>query len=222
MKETQVRFTGTGLDFFLFMLVRVLLVIVTLGLYLFFLNAAKRRWTYERTFFGEHNMVYRTSFLDWLVGTLINTLLMAFSFGLAAPWVMVRAKRYAMEHSYLSDGRRFAFTGSGVDVILLLLVTMVALPLSLGFAFPWIAAMWKNWEWRNTRLSAVPTNDLGQNGLKFHFMEFRGTGGQLAGTFILNFILTMLTLGCYGPWAAVGVMVWEAENIHLRDAKAAA
>jgi len=216
-------FTGRGEDFFVFQLIQAFLVIITLGLYIPFRRRALRNWRYQRTIVEGQAMCYRASLMDWLGHTILNLFLVVITFGLYFPWAIASGVKYALEHTFLEDGRRFAFDGTGGQVIGLLLLSVLLIPISLGFALPWVLTLWLDWKWGHSRLSLESAELEVRGSLAIQSVEdggwrsmvFQGQGGDLFGTFALNWFLTLCTLGIYGAWAAVNIMRWEAKYIAI-------
>jgi uncharacterized membrane protein YjgN (DUF898 family) len=207
--QTQGEFKGKGFELLIFLLIRVILVIVTLGIYALFFGSAYRRWIYSHTHFGELELEYKSDLGDFIIFTLINMILLGLTFGLALPWVIARQTKYVQQHSQLSDGRKFDFSGNGLQVIGLTIISALGLMFTLGLASPWIISMWSNWKWNNTTI----IGDTGDS--KF---QFEGEGVKLAGVFIVNWLLTLITFGLYSPWAWASVLRWEFSNLKITDA----
>jgi uncharacterized membrane protein YjgN (DUF898 family) len=54
-------------------------------------------------------------------------------------------------------------------------------------------------------------------GLRRHQFEFRGTGGEYFGIWIVNLLLTIITLGIYGAWAKVRTWRYFYANTFIGD-----
>jgi len=221
MQDDRVEFVGTGGDFFVFGLIQGVLVLLTLGIYFLLLPGAVKNWKLSRTLVEGVPMRHKGSLLDGLGSILANFLLIVCSAGLAMPWIVARNKRYDLEHTFLEDGRRFTFAGSGGQVIGQFLIGLVAIPCTLGLAFPWVYAMWKRWEWDNTRLSndradtsmrgSLALESVGSGG--WREATFDGQGSEFFGIHLVNTLLSIATFGLYGAWGAVKLFRWEFEHV---------
>lgn len=213
--QIRVTFTGTGGGFLLFCLTRIPWIVLTLGLYLFYLPTAKRRWQYKHTFFDGVPMIYSTHFGHWLWDLIVDGVLMALTLGLYLPWSFAGNSRYLKEHSRLEDGRRFAFRGKGSEVILLTILRVIVAPLTGFVALPFIEHLWKQWAWKKTLLTELPGADPNAPGTSLLDLEYTDTLGEVAGRYIIDYVLTVLTLGLWYPWAAANAMRAEARAIEV-------
>lgn len=73
---------------------------------------------------------------------------------------------------------------------------------TLGLAFPWALSM---------KLKFITSRTIvdGQR------LDFDGTGGQLFGTWIKLFLLTIVTLGIYALWTEIEIQRWVARHTHF-------
>ena len=222
----RLKFTGTGLDILGFYLGQLVLIVCTLGIWIFFALKAFKQWKLRHTQVEGVPLRYRGSFVDAIVSRIKDLIFMAITFGFGLPWLIAGNKAYDLEHTLREDGRRLGFVGTGGQVIGLTLITVFAVPLTLGFAIPWLYILWKRWEWRNTRISVQAADPNARGSLSFEQVkdggwqsfDFHGTATSLLGLYLVNMILSALTFGIYGAWATVALFRWETENVELVQA----
>lgn len=101
-----------------------------------------------------------------------------------------------MEKSYF-DGGLLQLIGWRIVGVLLSVCT-------LGLGIPWAVCMLYDWEARHTVING-------------HRLRFTGTGGQLFGSYIKWWLLTLLTLGIYGLWVPIKVKKWITKHSEFAD-----
>jgi len=145
----QIKFTGTGLEFFKIWIVNLLLTLVTLGIYSAWATVRTRRYFYGNTHVAGSRFDFHGTGLQILVGRVIALVLLlgwsqghfihpylpivciAIVIGLF-PWFMVRALRFRMRNTSLHN-LRFNFSGTSPQAYKILLgYLFVLLALSMG------------------------------------------------------------------------------------------
>ena len=96
------------------------------------------------------------------------------------------------------------FTGTAIALFGKIVLSILLIIISLGFATPWVICMLLRWITGNTYV----------NGKR---LRFDGRGGGLFGKYILWTFLTIITFGIYGFWNALNMTKWITKHIHISD-----
>lgn len=99
---------------------------------------------------------------------------------------------------------RFAFRGSGIGYIWLLLWTSLVSVVTLGLFFPWAYSAQQRWILSNTY--------IGERQL-----AFVGSGVGFLWQWLLILVLSTVTLGLFIPWGYCMFKRWETENTVFAD-----
>jgi uncharacterized membrane protein YjgN (DUF898 family) len=215
-QQERIVFRASGVDFIVFWIKSTVLVSVTFGLYSFFVPRALRCWKISHSSLQGHPLKFVGGLWSFVKGTLIDAVLMIVTLGLYLPWSVVAQKAAGINNTAVDDGRRFRFQGSAGQVIGLSIISAFAIVFSLGLALPWVFVRWKRWEWENTKLSRGPQSGTDKTD-DWQKLRFTGRSWSLFKTFIVDYFLTVITLGIYSFWAAVNITRWEFENVVLED-----
>lgn len=204
------RFTGNGAEYFRIWIVNLALSILTLGIYSAWAKARRLRWFHGHTQLAGSSFAYHGEPIAILKGRLIAAALLAiyvvaghidplYSIGvlvllaLAAPWLIVRARMFALRMSSWR-GVRFDFVpdyaGSYREIGGALLLAI----LSLGLAFPWF--VYRRWRFVITRsqFGAQPFNLGADSGPFFRVGYLTMLVGVLA-IYGAGFVLAILMAG---------------------------
>lgn len=180
-----------------------------------FLRAYRIRRT---TMFGEPLQVRRgVAAVAWNVVS--DLLILAVTAGLGLPWVHARNRRkfYASCVVPARNARPLEFLGTGEEVLGRALLTLILLPLAVGSAgilAPLITWIWVKWEHSNL---LFPDRFGRQRPMAFD----GGFGGYYARA-LLGWLLCILTLGIWRPWALAAEWRWIAANTFVDDEHRAA
>lgn len=196
-EEPDIRFDATYAQSAGIILGGVLLTIVTLGLYRPFHRTAMRRWRARHTLIHGSRLQYRAPLKSYVLLFVVQTVMYILTLGLYAPWGIVRSERHFWRHVTAEDGRTCAFEGRGSDLVGLMVVSILAVILTLGLAAPYVSFLIERW-----RLSHV---SVGGERLK--------VTGTFGGLFLIKLaaLLTPFTLGLILPWTVVAQYRWWAQ-----------
>jgi uncharacterized membrane protein YjgN (DUF898 family) len=121
-------FDGQGRDLLGSYILAVLLLIPTMGLYLFWFAAKKQRYLWDHTTLGTSRFHSTVTGGALFLLSLGNLFLLIFTLGLGWPWVMVRNVRFAFTYLTLEgplnldaiqqEAQAASPTGEGLDSIL--------------------------------------------------------------------------------------------------------
>jgi uncharacterized membrane protein YjgN (DUF898 family) len=166
------RFTGSGAEYFRIWIVNVLLSVLTLGLYSAWAKVRRLRYFYGHTSVDGSTFGYHASPIAILKGRLIAyavVLVLAVLSEVAPllasvlylpllmvmPIVLVRAFRFrAANSSY--RGIRFGFDGMEADAYRVFLFWPIAVPFSLGLAYPFVTKLQREFFVGHSRLGRSP------------------------------------------------------------------
>ncbi len=99
------------------------------------------------------------------------------------------------------------FTGGLLGNIGIGIAQVLMIVFTLGIGTPWAVCMKEKWVAEHTVL----------NGCQ---LGFDGTGGQLFGSFIKWFLLSIVTLGIYLFWLSIKMKQWTISHTYLVTQKA--
>lgn len=209
-------FNGTGGELFGKLFVGWLLTMITFGIYTPWFMASMTNYLYSKTLFhgstrGKVKMEFTGKGGELFVLFLVGYLLTLVTLGIYAPWFIVKVMRYMADNSKGADelgngyGLRFNATGGQLFVTLLVgyLLTMV----TIGIYAPWFMCKLQKLYSENT--------DILQGTQKIGGLDFVGTGGSLFVTFLVGYLLTLVTIGIYMPWFMVKLIRFFATNTRI-------
>lgn len=151
---TQVKFTGTGSEYFGIWIVNILLSIITLGIYSAWAKVRTNQYFYGHTRVDGHSLHYLATPMQILVGRIIAVILFiayslltsvspALSFALTilvmlvAPYLIVRSLRFSLRMTSYRNVR-FGFVGNYGAAFLHFVILPICAILTLGLALPWV------------------------------------------------------------------------------------
>jgi uncharacterized membrane protein YjgN (DUF898 family) len=209
-------FSGTGGEFFKHMILGALLCAVTAGIYMPWFIVSLRRWLASRvvvgpTRHGNVQLVFTGSGATLFVKAFVGYLLTVVTLGIYGFWFAADLMRFFAEHTegHAEDGTvyQLRFTLTGGELFKTAFVGWLLCLVTIGIYTPWLICSVK-------RLIDGQTY-LFENGQHVGGKEFAGEGGSLFGTFIVGYVLTLITLGIYGAWFQVSLWRWFASNTRI-------
>ena len=146
---------------------------------------------------GSKKQLY-INFLKWFGLTLIT-------FGIYNAWFTINLRKYLIGNIRAGDVE-FEYKGNGSDFFVVLVLGYIFTVLSLGiYSFWWEKELW-NYYIDNISL---------QKGDKTMQLKSTVTGGGIFKLRVVNFLLTVFTLGLGYAWVAVRTRKYFTENTHL-------
>lgn len=131
----------------------------------------------------------------------VSALLCAITFGLYTPWMIVRLKKFAYEHTTVNgQPGRLTFHGDGAALLGTYILGMILTCITFGIYGPWFANNIFAFMWENTRIDGRP-------------FRFNKDPGGFFGTYLVVIVLSYCTLGLYTPWGICKMLKWEAERV---------
>jgi uncharacterized membrane protein YjgN (DUF898 family) len=148
-------------------------------------------------------------FVQFLVGIILTVI----TLGIYAPWFAIKLTKFVYDNTTLSGsakgGMRLEFRGTGGQLFVTYLVGILLTIITLGIYGPWFWAK---------LIKFFSDNSVARAGDGTEYkLQFNGTGGQLFVTCLVGYLLTIITLGIYGPWFAVKLMKLIAQKTAILE-----
>ena len=146
---------------------------------------------------GSRKQLY-INIMKWFGLTLIT-------FGIYGPWFTINLRKYLLGHVRAGDVE-FEYEGEGNELFLIYFLGYILTLLTLGiYSFWWEKELW-NYYINNISL---------QKGDKTMQLKSTVTGGGIFKLRVVNFLLTVFTLGLGYAWVAVRTRKYFTENTHI-------
>jgi len=145
-------------------------------------------------------------FAKFFVGMLLSLV----TCGIYIPWFMVSITRYVCDNTVLETSAgpvSLKFTGTGGALFVTFLVGYLLTIITIGIYTPWFICRINRFILQNT---AVLRGDA-----QVGSADFAGTGGALFVTFLVGYLLTIVTLGIYMPWFMVKLMKFNLSGTQV-------
>ena len=214
--EARGDFSGTGGELLGQLLVGYILTLITFGIYgpwfmCKFANFIAERVSYGPTAKGTVRFRFEGQGGDLFVTFLVGYLLTMVTFGIYSPWFMCKLSKFYADNTVATtdDGTTYKpdFQGQGGDLFVTFLVGYLLTAVTFGIYGPWFICKMNKWFSENTKIT--------KNGQVVGGLDFTGQGGDLLVTFIVGYLLTMITFGIYMPWFQVKMLSFNAENTKI-------
>ena len=168
------------------------------------------------TFYGDGGTYFGILFL--------NGLLTVLTLGLYYPWAKAKKLQYLYSSTEM-DGSRFAWNGTGKEMfkgflkaVGLFLAVIIAMNVLVYFKLPYVGYL----IYLAFLLLVVPVAIHGAN--RYHWSRtswrgirfgYRGVRNDFVKLFIKEMLLTLVTLGIYGSWAAIKIRNYILGNLRF-------
>lgn len=131
----------------------MILVVITFGIYLFWLNRNILRWKVSNTNFVDKKDNETESFFDGTVSglfitNLLTLLLIIFTLGVATPWAISYKSRYINSHTVI-NGHRLGFKGTGTQLFGKFIGWLLLSIVTFGIYLIWLGLNMLKWEVEN-------------------------------------------------------------------------
>lgn len=213
--QRRIQFTGTGGGLFIRFLGGMLLTLVTLGLgypwFIVILWRYMEKNTSLETESGPVKFEFRGTGGGLFVTFIVGYLLTCITFGIYGPWFTCKLIRFFADNSVGTDANgkeyKLQFTGTGGELFVTFLVGYLLTIFTLGIYGAWFMC----------KLQRFYTNNMTirSEGEKVGDFNFVGKGGKLLVTFIVGYLLTLVTFGIYGFWFIVKLWKFFAQNTEV-------
>lgn len=207
------KFTGTGGELFGKLIVGLLLTLITFGIYTPWFMIGMQKYLYEKTTFGptakgDLKLQFTGEGSAFFVLLLVGYLLTMITIGIYTPWFIAKLLRFYADNSSAtaSDGTSYQlrFDASGGDLFVAFLLGALLTPITMGIYTPWFMCSLQKLIYSHTSLIS--------GGQKVGDLDFVGTGGHLFVTFLVGYLLTLVTLGIYSFWFAIKLFKFYSNN----------
>lgn len=133
-------------------------------------------------------------------------LLSLITFGIYSPWAWVRIFRLKASHTTI-NGKPVTFTGTGGQLLLLVLVQGLLTFITFGIYGPWAICKFFSWKAQNTLVDGRPS-------------RFEGSGGGLFLFYLIHLLLLpLLTFGLYYLYGLFRFYGWKEERMRYGGEK---
>lgn len=191
-----------------------IIILIAVVVMIILVKHAIQHYRVRNTWVFGQRLEYHDGCLGVFANRLANIFLLIITLGIAMPWVIARNRRF-FHRSCFVRGRRghyLDFTGRGGDALGFMLVTVLLIPLiilSLGLIGLAVSWLWARWDQSNIQ---VPDRSG-----ELHKVKFSGDFGGYFGVVFVGWLLTLLTIGLYYPWAVVRRWRWLAARTSVPD-----
>ncbi len=214
--EIRGDFTGTGGELLGKLFVGYLLTLITFGIYGAWFVCKMINYIASKVSFGPTPRgVVRFRFDgkggDLFVTFLVGYLLTIITIGIYTPWFICKIQKFYADNTVVTtdDGSEFklAFSGKGGDLFVTFLVGYLLTMITFGIYMPWFVCKLNKWFAQNTKIT--------KQGGEVGGMDFTGQGGELFVTFLVGYLLTIITFGIYMAWFQVKLLKFNAEHMKI-------
>lgn len=204
--ETRIRFVGTGGALFVKFIVGAILSAITLGIYMPWFMADLDRFVCDNTTLltpkGEVKLKFTGTGGQLFVTFLVGYILTILTLGIYSAWFITDLIRWQVDNTTASgeDGAAYEmkYTGTGGQLLVVVLVGYILTVITIGIYAPWFMCKFYGY--------VLAHQTLHENGVEIGSFEFVTTGGTLFKTFLVGYLLSIITLGIYSFWFAVNLM----------------
>ncbi|MCB9729811.1 MAG: DUF898 family protein [Deltaproteobacteria bacterium] len=214
--DVRMDFAATGGELFGQLIVGMVLTLVTLGIYLPWFIARLASYASSRTTITSARSQTRLGFSgegkELFILGLKGYVLTVLTLGIYGFWFLCDLIRFFTERAagQSSDGTRYEvrFGMTGMELLKASIVGYVLTLVTLGIYAPWFIC--------RVRALMSERTTLYANGQEAGSFEFHGSGGGLFKTFIVGYLLTMVTFGIYAAWFQVKLKRFFLEHTLVR------
>lgn len=212
--RTNIEFKATGGELFKQLFVGFLLCSITLGIYYPWFLVSLQRMIMQRTTVRSGNEELR---LDYTAtgGQLFKNMFLGYlftiwTFGIYLPWFVMRMIRFQQEHTIaIGSTRNYRFHTelTGGELFKTLIGGYLLTGITFGIYMPWFLV--------KLMRTLVEATELHADEERLGTIRFTLTGGELFKTFIVGYLLTMVTMGIYGFWFQVKMLKLFANSTEI-------
>ena len=210
-------FQGTGGELFVTFLVGYLLTVITLGIYgpWFFCklqNFVLSNMTLGPTRRGDLRLEFTGKGGELFVTFLVGYLLTLITLGIYMPWFMCKLRKVLYTRTAILENEQpvgnLDFEGTGGQLFVTALVAGLLTVITLYIYLPWAQVKMTKFWVENTRIHYQGRVFAG---------AFHGTGGEYFVTFLVGYLLTLVTLGIYMPWFLIKLWKFDFNNHEFNE-----
>lgn len=214
--DVSMAFAGTGGELFGQLIVGMVLTMVTFGIYMPWFIVKLTSYASSRTTVAtaqsQTRLAFQGSGKELLFLVLKGYVLTLLTLGVYGFWFLCGLFRFFTERGagQSSDGTRYElrFGMTGLDLLKASIVGYILTIVTFGIYAPWFIC--------NIRKLMTERTTMLANGQQVGTFEFHGSGGNLFKTFIIGYLLTVVTFGIYGAWFQVKLKKFFMEHTLVR------
>ncbi len=147
--------------------------------------------------------------LQLLGHSLLASIVILCTCGIAAPWMICRIYRWRTDHTVI-NGKRLRFTGTGASLLGHWILWEILTAITCGIYGYFLYIAMKKWLLSHTYIEGESVAVIDGKGLNASY--FDGTGLQFMGYQILSFFMLLFTLGLAYPWVMAMMTRWETKH----------
>jgi uncharacterized membrane protein YjgN (DUF898 family) len=210
--DLRLEFTGKGGELFVTFLVGYLLTLITIGIYTpWFMVKLIKFFANNTTAAAQDGTRYRLNFEgtggELFVTFLVGMLLSMITLYIYMPWFMCKLRKVLYTRTAILENEQpvgnLDFEGTGGQLFVTGLVGMLLCAVTLYIYMPWFQVKLTKFWAENTRIHYQGRVFAG---------AFHGTGGEYFVTFLVGYLLTLVTIGIYMPWFMVKLWKFDFNN----------
>ena len=137
----------------------------------------------------------------------MNYLLMIVTLGIYTPWFVCKLQKFFLSHTRIHENGQHVgtldFVGEGSSLLGTFIVGYLLTLITIGIYMPWFQCSLNRFYLQNTRAVMYGRTFAG---------DFDGGSAELFGTFIVGYILTLITLGIYGFWFVINLYKFNTNH----------
>jgi uncharacterized membrane protein YjgN (DUF898 family) len=215
--DLRLEFTGKGGELFVTFLVGYLLTALTAGIYgAWFMCKLIKFFNNNTTATAQDGTRYRFNFEgtggELFVTVLVGTLLTAITFYIYLPWYICKMRKLIYTRTAILENEQpvgnLDFEGTGGALFGAAFVGALLTGITFGIYMPWFQVKMKKFYAENTRVHYQGRVFSG---------AFNGTGGEFFVTFLVGYLLTMVTFGIYMPWFIIKLWKFDTNNLEFAE-----
>jgi uncharacterized membrane protein YjgN (DUF898 family) len=215
--DLRLEFTGKGGELFVTFLVGYLLTVITLGIYsAWFACKLIKFFADNTTATAQDGTRFRLNFEgtggELFVTFLVGGLLSAITLYIYLPWFMCKLRKVLYTRTSILENEQpvgnLDFEGTGGSLFATMIVGALLCGITLYIYFPWFQVKLAKFWAENTRVHYQGRVFAG---------AFHGTGGEFFVTFLVGYLLTMITIGIYTPWFIIKLWKFDWNNHEFNE-----
>ena len=215
--DLRLEFTGKGGELFVTFLVGYLLTLITLGIYMpWFMVKMIKFFVGNTAATAQDGTRYRLNFEgtggELFVTFLVGALLSAITLYIYLPWFMCKLRKVLYTRTAILENEQpvgnLDFEGTGGQLFVTGLVAGLLTVITLYIYLPWAQVKMTKFWVENTRIHYQGRVFAG---------AFHGTGGEYFVTFLVGYLLTLVTLGIYMPWFLIKLWKFDFNNHEFNE-----
>lgn len=201
-------FDGSGIELLGYYILAAIVSVCTLGIATPWMICKIYKWKISHTLIDGKRLTFTGTGGSLLGHWLLWEFLSIITLGIYSFFAHVALRKWEVSHTFIEsepilpnsttsdfDGKSIQYFGYGLLNLILIMCT-------LTLAFPWTMSIIQKWDTKHQLI----------NGKRLYF---DGTGGGFLKEYIIIFLLTLVTLGIYYPWATIRMNKYIYRHTHF-------